>query len=65
VEQVLNLSRALVVRRAWESGQLLQLYGWIYDVADGLLRDLGIRSGSADEAAMSCEAARERLFLSS
>ncbi|RMF98661.1 MAG: carbonic anhydrase [Gammaproteobacteria bacterium] len=42
VEQVGKLSRTLVVRRAWEQGRPLFLHGWIYDVADGLLRDLGV-----------------------
>src|SRR5918996_1698808 len=41
-EQVLNVSQTTVVREAWARGQALTLHGWIYDVADGLLRDLGI-----------------------
>ena len=40
VEQVLNVSQTTVVREAWARGQPLALHGWIYDVADGLLRDL-------------------------
>ena len=42
VEQVLNVSQTTVVREAWARGQQLSLYGWIYDVADGLLHDLGL-----------------------
>jgi carbonic anhydrase len=41
-EQVLNVSQTTVVREAWSRGQALTLHGWIYDVADGLLRDLGM-----------------------
>ena len=41
-EQVLNVSQTTVVREAWARGQALTLHGWIYDVADGLLRDLGM-----------------------
>lgn len=40
VEQVLNVSQTTVARDAWARGQPLALHGWIYDVADGLLRDL-------------------------
>jgi len=60
IEQVRNLSRTLVVRRAWSSQQPLELHGWIYRVEDGLLNDLGMRSGSAEQAAQRCAEARER-----
>jgi carbonic anhydrase len=43
VEQVVNVSQSTVVREAWARGQQLSVNGWIYDIADGLLRDLGIR----------------------
>jgi carbonic anhydrase len=39
-EQVHNLSRLPVVQAAWEAGRPLALHGWVYDIADGLLRDL-------------------------
>jgi carbonic anhydrase len=42
LEQVQNVSQTTVVREAWARGQRLALHGWIYDVADGLLHDLGI-----------------------
>jgi carbonic anhydrase len=41
VEQVLNVSRTTVVRDAWARGQSLAVHGWIYDLRDGLIRDLG------------------------
>lgn len=41
-EQVYNLSRVPVVRSARESGRPLELYGWVYGVHDGLLRDLDV-----------------------
>jgi carbonic anhydrase len=43
LEQVVNVSRTSVVRDAWARGQALAVHGWIYDVRDGLLRDLGLR----------------------
>ncbi|MGE0352133.1 MAG: carbonic anhydrase [Gemmatimonadales bacterium] len=40
--QVTNLTRLPLVRRAWDRGQPLRLHGWIYELRDGLLRDLGV-----------------------
>lgn len=40
MEQVANVSKTTVVREAWEQGQKLAVHGWIYDLGDGLLRDL-------------------------
>jgi len=42
IEQVLNVSRTTIVQNAWGRGQELTVHGWIYGVADGLLRDLEI-----------------------
>jgi carbonic anhydrase len=40
LEQVANVSRTTIVRDAWARGQELSVHGWIYDLGDGLLRDL-------------------------
>ena len=45
VEQVENVSQTTVVRDAWTRGHKLTIHGWIYDVADGLLQDLGVSRG--------------------
>jgi carbonic anhydrase len=42
IEQVANVSKTTVVRDAWARGQELAVHGWIYDVRDGLLWDLGM-----------------------
>jgi carbonic anhydrase len=44
--QVQSVGRLPYVREAWHRGQPLAIHGWIYDLADGLLRDL--RVGIAD-----------------
>lgn len=49
-EQVTNVSQTTVVRDAWSRGQALTVHGWIYDVSDGLLRDLDVSKPSADDA---------------
>ena len=41
-EQVENVCRTTVVRDAWARGQTLSVHGWVYDLRDGLLRDLGL-----------------------
>jgi len=42
IEQVINVSQTTVVRDAWASNQALAVHGWIYDLSDGLLRDLEV-----------------------
>ena len=44
IEQVRHVAETTVVRDAWAAGQRLAVHGWIYDVRDGLLQDLGITS---------------------
>jgi carbonic anhydrase len=46
IEQVTNVCRTTIVEDAWERGQELTVHGLVYDLRDGLLRDLGVsRSG--------------------
>jgi len=40
-EQVANVIKTTVVQDALRNGQSLAVHGWIYDIKDGLLRDLG------------------------
>ncbi len=42
IEQVMDLAKTSIVQEAWERGQDLHLHGWVYDVADGLLKDLDV-----------------------
>ena len=51
VEQVVNVSQTTIVRDAWARGQELAVHGWIYDLNDGLLRDLGMCVTSTAELA--------------
>jgi carbonic anhydrase len=48
-EQVRTLTGTDVVRGAWAGGTDLAIHGWIYDLRDGLLRDLAVTVGR-DEA---------------
>jgi carbonic anhydrase len=46
-EQVRHIAECTAVQDAWERGQNLELHGWIYDLKDGLLRDLGVTKAGA------------------
>jgi carbonic anhydrase len=51
IEQVRNVCHTTIVQDAWRREQSLIVHGWIYDVRDGLLRDLHCTMGSVDEIA--------------
>jgi carbonic anhydrase len=42
LEQARNICCTAIVQDAWARGQAVAVHGWIYDLADGLLRDLGL-----------------------
>ena len=42
IEQVVNVCQTTMVQSAWQRGQILAVHGWVYGVADGLLRDVGM-----------------------
>ena len=50
VAQVAHACRTPPVQEAWRAGRPLVVHGWIYDVTDGLLHDLGISVSRPDEA---------------
>ena len=58
VEQVVNVSQTTVVRDAWARGQSLAVHGWVYDVQDGLLRELGTSVAGESELAAFADGGR-------
>jgi carbonic anhydrase len=48
VEQARHVCQTSIVRDAWRRGQPLSVHGWIYDLRDGLLRDLECTTTGAD-----------------
>ncbi len=42
ISQVRELSRLPILTSAWAKGRPLTVHGWIYDLHDGLLRDLDV-----------------------
>ncbi|WP_203141813.1 carbonate dehydratase [Marinobacter mangrovi] len=49
IEQVRHVCQTTIVQDAWARGQDLSVHAWVYDVADGLLRDLGLCITNNDE----------------
>ena len=42
IEQVQDLGKTSIVKNAWKREQPLHLHGWVYDVKDGIIKDLGM-----------------------
>jgi carbonic anhydrase len=57
IEQVRNVCRTSVIEDAWARGERVAVHGWVYGLADGLLRDLGMTIGGGAEIAGTYEAA--------
>jgi carbonic anhydrase len=57
IEQVANVCCTTIARDAWKNGQELSVHGWIYDISDGLLRDLNVTVSSDQETVDAYEAA--------
>jgi carbonic anhydrase len=52
IDQVRNVCQTTIVQDAWRRPQPLAVHGWIYDVSDGLLRDLRCTSTRAEDVAV-------------
>ena len=49
--QVQAVASCEIVEHAWERGIPLAIHGWIYDLHDGLIRDLEVTVGTVEESA--------------
>jgi carbonic anhydrase len=65
VDQVRHVCQTTIVRDAWLRRQRLTVHGWIYDVHDGLLRDLGCTASSPEEQTAAYERALASTMLAS
>jgi carbonic anhydrase len=50
MRQVKNVAQDIFVLDAWAKGQPLCVHGWVYSIADGLVRDLNVTVCSPQEA---------------
>lgn len=48
-EQVYGLSKTSIVQNAWSNGKSLQIHGVVYDVANGVLKDLDITASNTND----------------
>ncbi len=62
LEQVLNVCQTTIVQDAWHRHADLTVHGWVYSVADGLIRDLGLRISSQEEEVPVYAEVRDRLY---
>jgi carbonic anhydrase len=46
MEQVYDLSKTSIVQNAWNGENPLYIHGWVYDVKDGLIKDLDVTYSS-------------------
>ena len=49
VRQVRNVASDVFVQEAWGRGQSLCVHGWVYSLADGLVKDLDATISSPEE----------------
>lgn len=50
-QQVANVSHTNIVQNAWDQGQDLTIHGWIYDVRDGLVKQITESISSVEQIA--------------
>lgn len=51
IRQVKNVATDIFVREAWQRGQALSVHGWVYSLSNGLITDLDVTVGKAEEIA--------------
>ena len=61
IEQVRHVCQTTIVESAWRRGQALAVHGWIYDLRDGLIRDLRCTTAGSEEISSSYSHALEQL----
>jgi carbonic anhydrase len=49
IEQVRDLSKTPTIQNAWRNGQQLYIHGWVYDIHDGLIKDLEVTYKNAND----------------
>ncbi|MCW3086650.1 MAG: carbonate dehydratase [Sediminibacterium sp.] len=49
MSQVLDLGKTTIVQNAWRNNQLLHVHGWVYDLHDGIIKDLNVTCKGAGD----------------
>ncbi|MBV1884564.1 MAG: carbonate dehydratase [Pseudomonadales bacterium] len=50
IEQVANVCNTTIVKNAWSRGSSLSVHGWIYNIEDGILKNLGATQSGIKES---------------
>ena len=61
IEQVRRVCHTTIAEGAWRRAQTLAVHGWIYDLRDGLIRDLCCTTTGAEEVETSYQQALKQL----
>lgn len=48
-EQVRNMARLSFVQEEWKQGEFPYIHGWVFDIENGLLKDLDLTINNADD----------------
>ncbi len=62
IEQVAHVCQNSIVQEAWKRGQPLTVHGFVYDLGDGILRDMGLSISSEEEHAQNKQASVDDLI---
>ncbi|KAA6441640.1 carbonate dehydratase [Dyadobacter flavalbus] len=49
IEQVRDLAKTSIVQNAWANGKPLQVHGLVYDIKNGILKDLDVSAGDCND----------------
>lgn len=49
IEQVLNICKTSTIQKAWQEGQRPWVHGWVYDLANGKIKDLQVNIRNHDD----------------
>ncbi|MBL7883227.1 MAG: carbonate dehydratase [Bacteroidia bacterium] len=49
IEQVYDLCKTSIIQNAWKNNQEIFVHGWVYDLNDGLIKDLDVTFASNEE----------------
>jgi carbonic anhydrase len=42
IEQVYNLAKTSIIQNSWEKNKRPHIHGWVYDVSNGIIKDLNV-----------------------
>jgi carbonic anhydrase len=62
IEQAVNVAQTTIMEAAWERGQEVTVHGWVYRLANGLVRHLHMDLHNQDEIDVARSRSIDRLL---